>query len=302
MSPTSGSDAAESGGLIRRVRVRLGAFVAAVRAPAPTPSEEEEREAPLGTLGKIAVVLLVAAPMVVTFVTLLPEITIPIPNLNDDAFQFLLIQRMDEALRIGGNPLDVWVPQLELGFPLATFYQHFPHLVVVLLDRLTLGVVDLFTMFNAVRLALFVGLPLTVYWSMRRMGFSIVASAVAAAASPLLSGAFRYGFEYDSYIWRGFGMFTQAWAMHLSFIALACIYRVVNRGTGYVLAIVALSVLLMSHLIYAYMMAITVVLVVIVGARRATIVPRLARMAIVGVVVLAVTSYQWLPFIRRAST
>ena len=125
----------------------------------------------------------------------------------------------------------------------------------------------------------------------------MVASAVAAAASPLFSGAFRYGFEYDSYLWRGFGMFTQAWAVHLSFIALACVYRVVNKGTGYILAMVALSVLLMSHLIYAYMMAITVILVVIVGARRSTIVPRLTRLAIVGVVVLAVTAFQWLPFI-----
>ncbi len=189
------------------------------------------------------------------------------------------------------------MPQLELGFPQALYYQSFPHLVVVLLDRLSLGSIDLFTMFNLVRYVLLVGLPLTVYWSMRRMGFSVVASAMAAAASPLFSGAFRYGFEYDSYIWRGFGMFTQLWAMHLSFIALACVYRVVNKGTGYVLAMVALSVLVLSHLIYAYMMAITVILVVIVGARRSTIVPRLVRLGVVGVVALAVTAYQWLPFI-----
>ena len=57
---------------------------------------------PLGTLGKIAVAMLVAAPMVVTAIGLLPEVAIPIPNLNDDAFQFLLIQRMDETLRSGG--------------------------------------------------------------------------------------------------------------------------------------------------------------------------------------------------------
>ena len=273
-------------------------MVGVVRAAASSaPGGDPEREVPLGTLGKIAVAVLVAAPMVVTAIWLLPEVTIPIPNLNDDAFQFLFIQRMDETLRSGGNPLDFWMPQLELGFPQALYYQSFPHLAVVLLDRLSLGTIDLFTMFNLVRFALFVGLPLTVYWSMRRMGFSVVASAMAAAASPLFSGAFRYGFEYDSYIWRGFGMFTQAWAMHLSFIALACVYRVVNKGTGYILAMVALSVLLMSHFIYAYMMAFTVILVVIVGARRSTIVPRLVRLAIVGVVVLAVTAYQWLPFV-----
>ena len=298
MSLPPGPDATPLGGPIRRVRARVGAMVGIVRAAASTaPGGDPEREVPLGALGKIAVAVLVAAPMVVTAIWLLPEVTIPIPNLNDDAFQFLFIQRMDETLRSGGNPLDFWVPQLELGFPQALYYQSFPHLAVVLLDRLSLGAIDLFTMFNLVRYALFVGLPLTVYWSMRRMGFSVVASAMAAAASPLFSGAFRYGFEYDSYIWRGFGMFTQAWGMHLSFIALACVYRVVNKGTGYILAMVALSVLLMSHFIYAYMMAFTVILVVIVGARRSTIVPRLVRLAIVGVVVLAVTAYQWLPFV-----
>ncbi|HEV8404162.1 MAG TPA: glycosyltransferase 87 family protein [Candidatus Limnocylindrales bacterium] len=280
------------------IRGGLAGVAGTIRGLTATPPElEETEEIELGRVGKLAVALLVAAPMVVTAIMLLPEVTLPIPNLNDDAFQYLFIQRMDQTLRSGGNPLDFWVPQLELGFPQALYYQSFPHLVVVLLDRLSLGTIDLFTMFNLVRYALFVGLPLTVYWSMRRMGFSVVASAMAAAASPLFSGAFRYGLEYDSYLWRGFGMFTQAWAVHLSFIALACVYRVVNRGTGYILAMVALSVLLMSHLIYAYMMAITLILVVVVGARRSTIIPRLVRLGIVGVVVLAVTAYQWLPFI-----
>src|SRR5205085_9755778 len=146
----------------------LAGALATVRRLAAMPVEPEvAEEAELGLVGKIAVVLLVVTPMVVTAIALLPEVTIPIPNLNDDAFHFLFIQRMDDTLRTGGNPLDFWVPQLELGFPQALYYQSFPHLVVVLLDRLTLGAVDLFTMFNVVRYALFVGLPLTVYWSMR---------------------------------------------------------------------------------------------------------------------------------------
>src|SRR4029077_11268314 len=158
------------------------------------PDGDTEHEAVLGTFGKVAVVLLVATPMIVTAIMLLPEVTIQIPNLNDDSFQYLLVQRIDQTLRSGGNVLDFWVPQLELGFPQALYYQSFPHLVVVLLDRLSLGAIDLFTMFNLVRYVLFVALPLTVYWSMRRMGFSVVASAIAAAASPLFSGFFRYGF------------------------------------------------------------------------------------------------------------
>ena len=287
--------------LMGRALARVGAAVTAVRATLATPpSMDSPEKAPQGRIGKLAIVLLVAAPMIVTAISLLPEVTLPVPNVNDGAFHFTMIQRMSDALAAGKNPLDFWMPEMELGFPPAFYYQNFPHLVVVLLDRLTLGAFDIFTLFNVVRFVLLVGFPLVVYWSMRRMGFSMVAAALAAAASPLLSGASRYGFEYDSYIWRGWGMYTQLWAMNLSFIALACVYRVINRGTGYLWAIVALSLLVLSHLLYAYMMVITLFLVVIIGARRATIIPRLTRLAIVGGVMAVITAYQWLPWITTS--
>ena len=97
---------------------------------------------------------------------------------------------------------------LELGFPWFLHYQHLPHLVVVLLQRLLFGLPDLRTLFDVVRYLLLLGLPLTVYWTMRTMGFSRAAGAVAGAAATLLSGAHRGGFEYDSYVWRGFGGYT----------------------------------------------------------------------------------------------
>jgi hypothetical protein len=301
MASRSISGGASGASLIRRVRQRSAAASAALDAALFSRSSvDASEEMPQGRLGWVWIGLLVAAPMIVTAVGLLPEITLPTPNLNDGEFHFTLIQNMSAALAAGKNPIDFWMPQVELGFPAAFYYQHVPHLAVVLLDRLTFGAVDIYTLFNIVRWALLVTFPLTVYWSMRRMGFSPVASALAAAASPLLSGAFRFGFEFDSYIWRGFGMYTQLWAMHLSFISLACAYRTINLGRGYVWAILALSVLVLSHLLYAYMMAITLVLVVIVGARRATIVPRLARLAIIGGTMAAITVYQWLPWISTS--
>jgi hypothetical protein len=288
-------------GALARVRAAANAAGLAVRRAASTrPTFDSLEERPQHRLGKLSLALLVAVPMIVTATWLLPEVTLPVPSLNDDQFHFTLIQRMSDALAAGKNPLDFWMPEMELGFAAGFYYQHLPHLVVVLLDRLTFGAFDLFTLFNAIRFTLLVGFPLVVFWSMRRMGFSMVAAALAAAASPLLSGDFRYGFEYDSYIWRGWGMYTQLWAMNLSFIALACAYRTINRGTGYVWAILALSVLVLSHLLYAYMMVITLFLVVLVGANRATIIPRLTRLAIVGGAMAAITAYQWLPWISAS--
>jgi hypothetical protein len=281
-------------GLVRKLMSRETAEAESREAGRPARNGPEESP---GRLGTALLVLLVAIPTIANAIALLPEITSGVPSLNDDAFHYLLVQQASQALAHGGNVLDLWVPQLELGFPNFLYYQTLPHLAVAGLDKLLLGSVDLLTLFNVVRFVLLVGFPLTVYWSMRRMGFSVVAAAFSAAAASLISGNARYGFEYDSYVWRGFGMFTQLWAMHLSFIALACVHRVIERGKGYLPAILALSALVLSHLVYAYMMAITLVVVLLVGASRRTLLPRVARLAIVGFAVLAVTAYMWLPFL-----
>jgi hypothetical protein len=242
---------------------------------------------------------MILVPMGFNAVYLWPELALPIPSVNDDATHYMLLQRASEALASGENPLDHWVPDLELGFPWFLYYQNIPHLTVIALHRLLLGRVDLLTVFNGLRYLLLIVFPLTVYWSMRRMEFSRVAAAGSATAASLIAANGRYGFEYLSYVWLGFGMFTQLWAMHLSFVSLACLDRVVEKGKGYTAAIVALTVLVLSHLVYAYMMAITALLVALIGLRRANLGRRLGRMAVVGGLVAVITSYMSLPFLLQ---
>jgi hypothetical protein len=136
---------------------------------------------------------------------------------------------------------------------------------VVALHRLLLKRVSLLTLFNLVRYLLMVLLPVTVWWSMRRMEFSPSGSAVGAAFSALLSSSLGYGFDFGSYIWRGTGMYTQLWAMHLFFISTACLYRFLRRGTGCLAAILACSALVLSDLLYAYMMGVTALVIFFVS-------------------------------------
>src|SRR5262249_56832981 len=91
-----------------------------------------------------------------------------------------------------------------------------------------------------------------------------------------------YGFEYGSYLWRGFGMYTQLWAMPLSFVTLACLDRLLETGKGYAAAIGSLSLLILTHLIYAYMMAISALVLLVVGLCRANARPRLVPLAVAG--------------------
>ncbi|MBS1163727.1 MAG: conserved rane protein of unknown function, partial [Burkholderiaceae bacterium] len=218
----------------------------------------------------------VLASMLFTAVALLPELR-PVPSLNDDAFHFLLVQEASDALRRGENITDFWSPVLELA--------------VVLLDRLTAGGVGLMTCFNAVRYLLLVGFPLTAYWSLRRLGFSQPGAALAAALSPLFSGSFNYGFEYDSYVWRGLGMYTQLWAMHLSLASLALLSTWLDRGKGLLAAVVALSALVLSHLVYAYMTGISALFLLLWGMRPGNARERLLRFAAAWAAAALVTAY-----------
>jgi hypothetical protein len=250
-----------------------------------------------GRWANVVLVCLVLVPIAFNAIQLFPELSIPIPSLNDDAFHYLLVQRANEALTNGENPFDHWMPELELGFPQFFYYQHLPHLAVVFIHRLLLKQVDLFTLFNLIRYVLLVCFPITVFWSMRRMGFSTAAGAIAAAFSTLLSSHYGYGLEAGSYVWRGFGMYTQLWAMHLSFITIACLYRLFEEGKGLTTTIIACSALVLSHVVYAYMIGIAAIPLFFSGLGRKNFRPRLIRLVIASALAALITSYLWLPFL-----
>lgn len=245
-----------------------------------------------------ALAVIVLAPSLITAFALLPELSIPVPSNNDDATHYLLVKSASEVIARGGNVLDFWVPQLELGMPWFLYYQPLPAIAVAALHRALFGSVDVLTVFNLVRYLLLITFPLTVWWSMRRLGASLPAACIAAACSTLVSGAFRYGFEYDSYTWRGFGLFTQLVAMHLSVLSVGLLYRALHSGRGVIIASIVVGVLAMSHLIYAYMMAITAVILALsaIRSRRQFLVP-LARLAVIGAPALVMSAWMWLPFI-----
>ena len=241
---------------------------------------------------------IIAVPMLFTAVTLLPELT-AVPSVNDDAAHWVFVQRADDALSRGEDPVDHWVPQLELGFPVFAYYQHLPHLAVVAVHRLLPGS-DLLATFNAIRYLLLVTFPLTVFWSMRVLGLGVPAAAIAAGAASLFSSGARLGFDYDSYIWRGYGVFTQLFAMHLALVVLALTHRVIASGRGYAAAIVAFSALVLTHILYAYMLALTAGLIALADLRWRALPLRFLRLAVVGTATAIITSYLSLPALQTS--
>jgi hypothetical protein len=261
----------------------------------------DDSSRPVSRNEKIALALLVAVPTLLTAIALLSEITVPVPSINDDGLHFLFIQRASDAIANGEFAFDHWVPQIEAGFPVFFYYQHLPELAVVAVQRLSFGTLDLFTAFNLVRYVLMVSFPITVFVSMRMMRFSLAACAMAAAASTLLSGYFRLGFEYESYIWRGWGVYTQLWSMHLSFLTVATSYRAIQDGKRLWLAALLLGLLVPTHLILAFMTAMAIAVMALWGINRANFVARVVRVAIVGAFAAAISEYMWLPFITQSA-
>lgn len=229
-------------------------------------------------------------------VALWPELR-AVPNLNDDAYHLQLIARAADAISRGENPLDHWLPTLELGFPVFLYYQQLPHLAVVALTGASFGTIDLRSMFDLVRYLLLVTLPLTAYASLRWMGFSRTGAAAAGAAAALFSADHRFGLEYDSYLWRGYGLYTQLWAVHLSFIAMAALYRLVHASGRIVPAVFATAGVVLVHLLYGYMLAITAIVIGLVGLRRSNAARRIATLAVTGVLVAAIAAYLVPPYL-----
>ena len=248
---------------------------------------------PLPSADRLLLAALVAVPILFNAVTLWPELT-PVASTNDDVAHLLFAERASEAIDRGADPVDFWVPDLELGFPQFAYYQHLPHLAVVALDRITFRSLGVVGAFDLLRYLLLLGLPLTVLWSVRRLGLDTPGAVFSAASVSLLSTPTLLGIEYNSYLWRGYGVFTQLVAVHLFFVGLALLHDLLARGRGYAAATIALTALVLSHLLYAYLLALGSVVLLLAGsARRLPL--RAARLGLVGLAAGIGTAYLLLP-------
>ena len=138
---------------------------------------------------------------------------------------------------------------------------------------------------------LLLSFPVSVYWSMRRFGFFPIAAGLAALVSPVIATDGLFGFDNVSYAWRGFGLYTQLWAMVLLPPALAQGYRTLREGTGFLWTVLLVAAVLLSHLVLGYIALATLVMFALLRPTPAEVWRRGRRLAIVFVLVGIVTSY-----------
>ena len=69
-----------------------------------------------------------------------------------------------------------------------------------------------------------------------------------------------FGLEYSSYVWRGYGLYTQLWGMFLLPIALAQCYVTLRDGRGYFWSVLLVAAMVLSHLFSGYLVLGSIVL------------------------------------------
>lgn len=236
---------------------------------------------------------LVAFAVLFNAVFLLPELTSRPPDLNDSVLHYLNLQRTSEAIRDFQDPTDPWLSQIGLGYPMFHSYQHLPYLLPAAVHVLTN--LPLEWLFHFVNYVLLCAFPVSIYWSMRRLGFARPESALGALTSSLLSTNGLFGFDLGSYVWAGYGLYTQLWGMVLLPPALALSYGTIREGRGYFWAVVFLAATVLSHLAFAYLAFASLALFAVLTPSRAELRARIPRVLALGALTVAVTSYFLVP-------
>lgn len=219
---------------------------------------------------------------------------LPVLNLNDSAVHLSMVRWALQRIREGHLPFDGWYPYLGLGSSLFHHYQSLPHILTAAIglaigpDRAFFGTLYL----------LLASWPISVYLGARLLGWERWVAASAALVSPLLLVITPgYGYEHGSYTWRGYGMWSQLWAMWLLPLGWGLSWRAVSGAKPIRYAVAALVVGLTAacHFLTGYLAFL--VLGVWVLVRPSEFLKRLGRAALVGIGALLIISWVVVPLL-----
>ena len=236
---------------------------------------------------------------------LYPEVAGEVRDANDMVFHLVMTEAAVDAITQGRDPTDPWQGTMGMGFPLSLYYQHLPHVAIALVHVLTLGVFPLANMLHWTTYLLLSLFPLSIYWSLRRFGFDRISSASGGLVASLVATNGIFGFGFGSYVFAGWGLYTQVWGMVLLPPAIAVSYRVLGEGRGYFWATLLLAATLMSHLVYGYMAFLTLGMLAFIQPIQASSPQSVAeamwsrwrRLITLFLLVMVVTSYFLIPLL-----
>ena len=208
---------------------------------------------------------------------------------NDTSVHKAMVEWARDRISAGSSPTDGWFPELAMGLPQFHHYQSLPHLISAYLA----------TWFGTDRIVeisnwlLWGTWPIAVYLGARLLGLDRLSSAAAAVLSPLVANVDFYGFEMGSYLWRGNGLWSQVWAMWLMPIALGASVRFLNTGRNAFLAVGTVASVAALHFLTGYLTVFALVMISVFSG--GAIVPKVRRLAVLGISTVAANLWILLP-------
>jgi Bacterial membrane protein YfhO len=166
---------------------------------------------------------------------------------NDNTFQFGLVDRTNtiwgfatrqcsgSVVGILTFPLchfsylaDHWVPNWAQGYNLPYYYSHIPQIMIVGTWRIISSAfhqLSLFQYYHVVIYLLLCFFPLPMFLALRVIGLPWLTAGVGALLATHLSTDGLYGLDPSSFLWRGYGLSSQLFAMVFLPLAIAYSFR-----------------------------------------------------------------------------
>jgi hypothetical protein len=226
-----------------------------VRAPAPAQSAVRAPGDGGARTATSCSWLLVAAAVAWNLANL-RALTRGVAYLNDSSLHEQMVRFATAQLRAGHLPLTSWFPFLGEGSPQFLHYQSLPAILTGAAG-LAVGPDVAFRWSLYLLWSLW---PISVYLSARAFGAGRPAAAASAAMAPFLVSVTGVGYEQHAYVWTGFGVWTQLWAMWTLPLAWGLSWRAIRDGRGYLAAVLLIALTVALHFETGYL-ALAVLLV-----------------------------------------
>ena len=129
---------------------------------------------------------------------------------------------------------DHWVPNWAEGYNLPYYYSHVPQIIIVATWRLFSlfsSQYSLFTHYHWVIYFLLSLFPVSVFIALQTIGIPAVAAGIGAIIASHLSTDGLYGLDPASFLWRGYGLSSQLFAMVWLPLALAYAWHYFSSDT-----------------------------------------------------------------------
>ncbi len=188
---------------------------------------------------------------------------------NDNAFQYALVDRTNliwdfaskkcsiNVLCFTSYLVDHWVPNWAEGYNLPFYYGHVPQILIVGSWRIAkslmgfmgqMGQMSLFQYYHFIIYLLLSLFPLSVFLALRVIRLPWFAAGIGALLASHISTDGLYGLDPPSFLWRGYGLSSQLFAMVFLPLALSYAWRYFNQKTNFWSAVLFLTMTAMGHL------------------------------------------------------